>query len=158
MDGRGNSKMKYKPITKDKPHIELRLQEDPTFVNYLALAAAILDPVKNRDMRFYLNGLFDEEEARYRMNKIDEDKEMGCDTYIVNLEKQEQIKRLANKELNKGVPVLVINNHAGTEEKFKTLKEACEEYDLRYVNVKNYFSRKRTREIMYHGLILKKLK
>lgn len=150
--------MKYKPMAKDKPYMDPTLANDPTFVNYLALAAAILDPVDNRDMRFYLNGLFDEEEARYRMNKIDKDKEMGCDTYIVNLEKQEKIKRLANKELNKGVPVLVINNYAGTEERFKTLKEACEEYDLRYVNVKNYFSRKRTREIMYHGLIFRKLK
>lgn len=79
--------MKYKPITKDKPYMDQTLANNQTFINYLALAAAILDPVDNRDMRFYLNGLFDEEEARSRMNKIDKDKEMGCDPYLVNLEK-----------------------------------------------------------------------
>lgn len=150
--------MKYKPITKDKPYMDPTLANDPTFVNYLALAAAILDPVKNRDMRFYLNGLFDEGEARYRMNKIDEDKEMGCDTYIVNLEKQEKIRKLAKKKISSGVPAVIINNYAGTEEKFHTLKEACEEYDLNYKSVKVYFSMQKSKEIMYQGLIIRKLK
>lgn len=150
--------MKYKPVAKDKPYIDPRLQEDPTFINYLALAAAILDIKGKRNLSFYLNGLYDNEEAECRMNEIDKDKEMGCDTYIVNLEKQEKIRKLAKKKISSGVPAVIVNNYAGTEEKFDTLKAACEEYDLNYKSVKVYFSMQKSKEIMYQGLIIRKLK
>ena len=134
------------------------LINNPLFPNYMAILAAILDPVENRDMRIYLSSLFNEEEAKKNMARIDRLREMGCPTECENMGYIEKIKKLANKELNKGVPTLIINNYAGTKEKFNTLKDACDEYDLKYLNVKKYFSKKRTREIKYQGLIIKKLK
>ena len=51
----------------------------------------------------------------------------------------------------------VINTYLGEEKIFNTIKEACEEYDLKFNNVKEYFFRKKTNKIQYKGLILEKL-
>ena len=149
----------YSTSKTNRDYLDPTLTEDDTFLNYLALAAAILDPKQRKDMRFFLNGLYNEEEAKARMKQIDYLRELGCGT------KMDHEKWLAkfNEDLEKhkrkrdGTPVKVINKYAGTEMNFESIKKACEEYDLNYKSVKQSFNYHKSDKIKYKGLIIKKI-
>lgn len=145
---------------------------DKTILNYIALAAAILDPEQKKDMRNYLSkSMYDEKESKKRYEEIDKLREMGRYT---EAEKTDKIKKIEqyNKNVLKEIKRLkktiqtekyaikktkIINKYAGTEEIFETLKSACDEYDLNYSSVKASFSMKKTNTIMFKGLIIEKL-
>ncbi len=70
-----------------------------------------------------------------------------------------ELKRMRKQE-RYGHTTKVVNQSAGTEEIFNSLREACEEYCLKYNNVRAYFSQNKKSKknkknvIKYHGLIL----
>ena len=150
----------YSTSKTNRDYLDPTLTEDDTFLNYLALAAAILDPMQRKDMRYFLSGLYDEEEAKARMKQIDYLRELGCGT---KMDHEKWLKEF-NKDLEKhkrkrdGIPVKVINKYAGTEMNFESIKKACEEYDLNYKSVKQCFNYHNSDEIKYKGLIIKKIK
>ena len=57
------------------------VDDDPTAINYLALAAAILDE-KYRPIDYYLKGLYNKDEAEARMKEIDEIRASGGRTEL----------------------------------------------------------------------------
>ena len=135
-------------------HVSLtpEMKEDPVWENYIALFNAITDPTiidpnKKVDSRKYLKGLFDEEESQKRMKQIDLMRRIGMKT-----EAEQMIEHNTRDTRTK-----VINPYLGEEKIFNTIKEACEEYDINYNNVKEYFFRKKTKQITYKGLIFIKL-
>ena len=138
----------------NKQHVSLtpKMKEDPVSENYIALFHAITDPTiinpnKKVDSRKYLKGLFDEEESQKRMKQIDLMRRIGMKT------EAEQIIEHNTRDTR----TKVINPYLGEEKIFNTIKEACEEYDINYNNVKEYFFRKKTKQITYKGLIFIKL-
>ena len=138
----------------NKQHVSLtpKMKEDPVSENYIALFHAITDPTiinpnKKVDSRKYLKGLFDEEESQKRMKQIDLMRRIGMKT-----EAEQMIEHNTRDTRTK-----VINPYLGEEKIFNTIKEACEEYDINYNNVKEYFFRKKTKQITYKGLIFIKL-
>lgn len=127
-------------------------KEDPVMDCYIALFHAITDPTiinpnKKVDSRKYLKGLFDEEESQKRIKQIDLMRSIGMKT------EAEQIIEHNTRDTR----TKVINPYLGEEKIFNTIKEACEEYDINYNNVKEYFFRKKTKQITYKGLIFIKL-
>ena len=138
----------------NKQHVSLtpKMKEDPVMDCYIALFNAITDREitdinKEVDSRKYLKGLFDKEESKKRIKQIDLMRRIGMKT------EAEQIIEHNTRDTR----TKVINPYAGTEKVFRTIKEACEEYDINYNNVKEYFFRKKTNRITYKGLILEKL-
>ena len=138
----------------NKQHISLtpEMKEDPVWKNYIALFNAITDKEitdinKEVDSRKYLKGLFDKEESQKRMKQIDLMRRIGMKT-----EAEQMIEHNTRDTRTK-----VINPYLGEEKIFNTIKEACEEYDINYNNVKEYFFRKKTKQITYKGLIFIKL-
>ena len=135
-------------------HVSLtpEMKEDPVWENYIALFNAITDREitdinKEVDSRKYLKGLFDEEESQKRMKQIDLMRRIGMKT-----EAEQMIEHNTRDTRTK-----VINPYLGEEKIFNTIKEACEEYDINYNNVKEYFFRKKKKQITYKGLIFIKL-
>ena len=138
----------------NKQHVSLtpEMKEDPVWENYIALFNAITDKEitdinKEVDSRKYLKGLFDEEESQKRIKQIDLMRSIGMKT------EAEQIIEHNTRDTR----TKVINPYLGEEKIFNTIKEACEEYDINYNNVKEYFFRKKTKQITYKGLIFIKL-
>ena len=138
----------------NKQHVSLtpKMKEDPVMDCYIALFNAITDREitdinKEVDSRKYLKGLFDKEESKKRIKQIDLMRRIGMKT------EAEQIIEHNTRDTR----TKVINPYAGTEKVFRTIKEACEEYDINYNNVKEYFFRKKTKQITYKGLIFIKL-
>ena len=138
----------------NKQHVSLtpKMKEDPVSENYIALFHAITDPTiinpnKKVDSRKYLKGLFNEEESQKRIKQIDLMRSIGMKT------EAEQIIEHNTRDTR----TKVINPYLGEEKIFNTIKEACEEYDINYNNVKEYFFRKKTKQITYKGLIFIKL-
>lgn len=135
-------------------HVSLtpEMKEDPVWENYIALFNAITDKEitdinKEVDSRKYLKGLFDKEESQKRIKQIDLMRSIGMKT------EAEQIIEHNTRDTR----TKVINSYLGEEKIFNTMKEACEEYDINYNNVKEYFFRKKTKQITYKGLIFIKL-
>ena len=135
-------------------HVSLtpEMKEDPVWENYIALFNAITDKEitdinKEVDSRKYLKGLFDKEESQKRIKQIDLMRRIGMKT------EAEQIIEHNTRDTR----TKVINSYLGEEKIFNTMKEACEEYDINYNNVKEYFFRKKTKQITYKGLIFIKL-
>ena len=127
-------------------------KEDPVMDCYIALFHAITDPTiinpnKKVDSRKYLKGLFNEEESQKRIKQIDLMRSIGMKT------EAEQLIYHSTRN----VRTKVTNPYLGEEKIFNTMKEACEEYELKFNNVKEYFFRKKTNKIQYKGLILEKL-
>ena len=138
----------------NKQHVSLtpEMKEDPVWENYIALFNAITDKEitdinKEVDSRKYLKGLFDKEESQKRIKQIDLMRSIGMKT------EAEQIIEHNTRDTR----TKVINSYLGEEKIFNTIKEACEEYDINYNNVKEYFFRKKTKQITYKGLIFIKL-
>ena len=138
----------------NKQHISLtpKDKENPVMDCYIALFNAITDREitdinKEVDSRKYLKGLFDKEESKKRIKQIDLMRSIGMKT------EAEQIIEHNTRDTR----TKVINPYLGEEKIFNTIKEACEEYDINYNNVKEYFFRKKTKQITYKGLIFIKL-
>ena len=138
----------------NKQHVSLtpEMKKDPVMDCYIALFNAITDREitdinKEVDSRKYLKGLFDKEESQKRIKQIDLMRSIGMKT------EAEQIIEHNTRDTR----TKVINPYLGEEKIFNTIKEACEEYDINYNNVKEYFFRKKTKQITYKGLIFIKL-
>ena len=138
----------------NKQHVSLtpKMKEDPVMDCYIALFNAITDREitdinKEVDSRKYLKGLFDKEESKKRIKQIDLMRSIGMKT------EAEQLIYHSTRN----VRTKVINPYMGEEKIFNTMKEACEEYELKFNNVKEYFYRKKINKIQYKGLILEKL-
>ena len=136
-----------------------KLREDPTTENWLALFHAITDKSQRKDMRFYLSGLFDEEEGNKRMKKIDYLRQLGEGTELDHEKWLEKFKKETEKNKYKyaGRKIKVINPSTGTDEIFPTISAFCEEYELKKENVRSAFNVKKSNKIKYKGLILEKL-
>ena len=76
---------------------------------------------------------------------------------VKNMDFDEAIKEKKIEHNTRDTRTKVINPYLGEEKIFNTIKEACEEYDINYNNVKEYFFRKKTKQITYKGLIFIKL-
>ena len=139
--------------------LSLKLREDPTTENWLALFHAITDKSQRKDMRFYLSGLFDEEEGNKRMKKIDYLRQLGEGTELDHEKWLEKFKKETEKNKYKyaGRKIKVINPSTGTDEIFPTISAFCEEYELKKENVRSAFNVKKSNKIKYKGLILEKL-
>lgn len=67
-------------------------------------------------------------------------------------------KKKINRSRSCGPKTKVINKYAGTKKVYKTLREACEDYDIRYENLVEVFKTEKTKKVKYKGLIFEKLK
>ena len=136
-----------------------KLKNDPTAENYIALFHAITDKKPRNDMRYYLSGLFDDEEAEISMMKIDELRALGSSTeceHEIWLEKFK--KKVESKRNYVGArKIKVINPSAGTEETYPSINQMCEEYGFKKKNVRAMFHYRESNKIRYKGLILEKL-
>ena len=169
MNNKNKQKVKMSNLLEKQKHINFESIEDPTIINYLRLYEALVDQ-NPRDIRHYINDLMDEEEAEKRMKEIDEIRAAGGATEAEMIGLKEccnkrykavlnGIKRMSKQE-RYGHTTKVVNPSAGTEEIFNSLREACEEYCLKYNNVRAYFSQNKKSKknkkntIKYHGLYL----
>ncbi len=136
-----------------------KFKNDPTAENYIALFHAITDKKPRNDMRYYLSGLFDEEEAEISMMKIDELRALGSSTeyeHEIWLEKFK--KKVESKRNYVGArKIKVINPSAGTEETYPSINQMCEEYGFKKKNVRAMFHYRESNKIRYKGLYLEKL-
>ena len=156
-------------LLEKQKHINFESIEDPTIINYLRLYEALVDQ-NPRDIRHYINDLMDEEESKKRIKEIDEIRAAGGATEAEMIGLKEccnkrykavlnGIKRMSKQE-RYGHTTKVVNPSAGTEEIFNSLREACEEYGLKYNNARAYFSQNKKNKknkknvIKYHGLYL----
>lgn len=156
-------------LLEKQKHINFESIEDPTIINYLRLYEVLVDQ-DLRDMKYYLNDLIDEEASKKRMKEIDEIRAAGGATEAEMIHLKDCCDRRHKTVLNElrrmrkqeryGHTTKVVNPSAGTEEIFNSLREACEEYCLKYNNVRAYFSQNKKSKknkknmIKYHGLYL----
>ena len=153
MNNKNRQQVKMSNLLEKQKHINFESIEDPTLINYLRFFEAIADQ-NPRDIRHYVNDLMNEEEAEKRMKEIDEIRATGGITEAEMMTLKE-LKKKGKKYRTK-----VVNPSAGTEEIFNSLREACEEYGLKYNNARAYFSQNKKSKknkknvIKYHGLYL----
>ena len=166
MNNKNKQKVKMSNLLEKQKHINFESIEDPTLINYLRFFEAIADQ-NPRDIRHYVNDLMNEEEAEKRMKEIDEIRATGGATEAEMIHLKDccdrryktvlnSIKRMRKQE-RYGHTTKVVNPSAGTEEIFNSLREACEEYGLKYNNARAYFSQSKKNKnntIKYHGLYL----
>lgn len=134
-----------------------KLRDDPTAENYIALFHAITD-IRERDIRYYLSGLFDDEEGDERVAEIDKLRALGSSTDLEHEIWLEKFKKKVESKRNYvGARIKVINPSAGTEEIYPSINQMCEEYDFKKKNVRSMFNYKKSNKIQYKGLILEKL-
>ena len=86
-NGHKKDGFKTKPILRGN---NIDLEDDPTLINYLALAACILDE-KYRPLDYYLKDLYDKDEAERRMREIDEIRASGGKTELDEEKAQKNI-------------------------------------------------------------------
>ena len=67
-------------------------------------------------------------------------------------------KKKMNRSRSCGPKTKVINKYAGTKKVYKTLLEACEDYDIRYENLVEVFKAEKTKKVKYKVLIFEKIK
>lgn len=135
-----------------------KLKNDPTAENYIALFRAITD-TRERDIRYYLSGLFDDEEGDERVAEIDELRALGSSTDLEHEIWLEKFKKKAESKRNYvgARKIKVINPAAGTEEIYPSINQMCEEYGFKKKNVRSMFHYRESNKIQYKGLILEKL-
>lgn len=166
-------KRKYSPVKQYKP--KYANPNDSTSLNYLALAAAILDETGNTDMRKYLpTFLFDRDESDERINEIEEERKKGDITKAQMIKMNEENKKYDdiirqkieqykkrqenNNQIRNIKPIKVTNPSAGTEEIYSSIKEFAEEYEYNAKSVSSAFFYQKTNIIQFKGLIIQKLK
>lgn len=135
-----------------------KMKNDPTAENYIALFHAITD-TEEKDIRYYLSGLFDDEEAETSMMKIDALRALGSSTELEHEIWLEKFKKKVESKRNYvgARKIKVINPAAGTEEIFKSINSMCEEYGFKKKNVRSMFHYREPNKIQYKGLILEKI-
>lgn len=135
-----------------------KLKNDPTAENYIALFHAITD-TRERDIRYYLSGLFDDEEGDERVAEIDELRALGSSTDLEHEIWLEKFKKKAESKRNYvgARKIKVINPAAGTEEIYPSINQMREEYGFKKKNVRSMFHYRESNKIQYKGLILEKL-
>ena len=136
MNNKNKQKVKMSNLLEKQKHINFESIEDPTLINYLRFFEAIADQ-NPRDIRHYVNDLMNEEEAEKRMKEIDEIRAAGGATEAEMIHLKDCCDRRYKTVLNElrrmrkqeryGHTTKVVNPSAGTEEIYKSLREACEE-------------------------------
>ena len=132
-----------------------KMKNDPTAENYIALFHAITD-TEEKDIRYYLSGLFDVEEGDERVAEIDELRALGSSTDLEHEIWLEKFKKKSKRNYVGARKIKVINPAAGTEEIFKSINSMCEEYGFKKKNVRSMFHYRESNKIQYKGLILEK--
>ena len=143
--------MKYKYMPVKKYHSKYTDPNDNTSLNYLALAAAILEErIREIDNIRATGGITEAE-----MIALNEENA----NYDIKVRKE--LEAIKKRRVFKRRQIRVINKYAGEERIFSSMKEACEEYDLNYNSVQNtykyYQKRYGANKIKYHGLIIEKM-
>lgn len=135
-----------------------KMKNDPTAENYIALFHAITD-IEEKDIRYYLSGLFDSEEEKQRISEIEYLREIGAGTDIDHEIWLEKFKKEAESKRNYvgARKIKVINPYAGTEETYPSINQMCEEHNFKKKNVRSMFHYRKSNRIQYKGLILEKI-
>ena len=132
--------------------LDPKLADDKTFTNYLALAAAILDPYPE-PTDYYIDGLKDEAESRRRIKEIIETRNNGELTELdKEIEKNIELKISKN---GKARPVIV-QMPTGEIISAESIKELCEITGFNYKSVVASFRYHGTDEIKYKKHIIKR--
>lgn len=132
-------------------------QEELVYQNWLRLGECIVTPTL-RHMNHYLSSFYDKKEEKKNYEKIDYIRELGT---MTNAEYEMWLydyKKKMNRSRSYGPKTKVINKYAGTKKVYKNLREACEDYDIRYKNLVEIFKAEKTKKVKYKGLIFEKLK
>lgn len=160
MSGKSRHKVRMSNLLEKSRHVNIEAIEDPTLINYLRLLECILDTNKNRKMSYYLTDIENKSEGDKRMKEIDYLRKIGAGTELDHQEWMKKFKKETEKakEKFKPIKIKVINLSTGEEETFNTLKQFCEEYGFKIVNVSSAFNVQKTNKIRYKGLIIQKLK
>lgn len=128
------------------------LADDKTFLNYLALAACILD-YDNTNVDYYIDGLKDEAESRRRIKEINETRNNGKLTELdKEIEKNIELKISKN---GKARPIIA-QTPTGEIISAESIKELCEITGFNYKSVVASFRYHGTDEIKYKKHIIKR--
>ena len=141
--------MKHKAICKTE-------QEELVYENWLRLGECIVTP-KLRHMNHYLSSFYDKKEEKENYKKIDYIRSLGTMTKAEHDMWLYDFKNKMNRSRSCGPETKVINRCAGTKKIYKTLREACEDNDIRYKNLVEVFKEQKTKKVKYKGLIFEKL-
>lgn len=133
--------------------LDPKLADDKTFTNYLALAAAILDPYPE-PIDYYLDGLKDESESRRRIKEIEEIRARGIGTDLDNEIKQNAELKIAKN--SKVKPATAINLRTGEQTTCDSIKELAFELNLNYKSIISSFRYRKSDQIKYKGYLIKK--
>lgn len=132
-------------------------QYDLVYENWLRLGECIVTPTL-RHMNHYLSSFYDKKEEKKNYEKIDYIRALGSMTNVEYEMWLYDYKKKMNRSRSCGPKTKVINKYAGTKKVYKTLLEACEDYDIRYENLVEVFKAEKTKKVKYKGLIFEKLK
>lgn len=131
--------------------------EELVYENWLRLAECIVTPTL-KNTNYYLKTFYDKKEEKKNYEKIDYIRELGTMTKSEYEMWLYDFKNKMNKQISCGPKTRVTNKYAGTKKVYKTLKEACEDNDIRYKNLLEEFKDQQTKKVKYKGLIFEKLK
>lgn len=132
-------------------------QYDLVYENWLRLGECIVTPTL-RHMNHYLSSFYNKKEEKKNYEKIDYIRALGSMTNVEYEMWLYNYKKKMNRSRSCGPKTKVINKYAGTKKVYKTLREACEDYDIRYENLVKVFKAEKTKKVKYKGLIFEKLK
>lgn len=132
-------------------------QYDLVYENWLRLGECIVTPTL-RHMNHYLSSFYDKKEEKKNYEKIDYIRALGSMTNVEYEMWLYDYKKKMNRSRSCGPKTKVINKYAGTKKVYKTLLEACEDYDIRYENLVEVFKAEKTKKVKYKGLIFEKIK
>jgi len=113
-------------------------QYDLVYENWLRLGECIVTPTL-RHMNHYLSSFYDKKEEKKNYEKIDYIRALGSMTNVEYEMWLYDYKKKMNRSRSCGPKTKVINKYAGTKKVYKTLLEACEDYDIRYENLVEVF-------------------
>lgn len=129
--------------------------DEVTYLNYLALAAAILAPSSNER---YTKGLYDNEEADKRIKEIEDLRARGEKTELELWYKSEVNKVARNSSVNKeGNNISIFDLRTNTEKHYSSLRYVCEQNDLKYENVKVKLRENKGNSITINRYIIKRI-
>ncbi len=143
-----DKKSKHIPIGK---HNQLDINNDPTLINYLALAACILDENPG-STDYYLQGLFDEDESFKRRYEIEEIRAGGGRTELDEERRVRMaIKNGKCKRIKSGRPCKAIHINTGKEYTYESLKDLANDLGINYNSMRQIFTKRKSNEIEFKG-------
>lgn len=137
--------------------MNINSQDDLIYENWLRLGECIVTP-KLRHMNYYLSSFYDKKEEKKNYEKIDYIRSLGTMTKAEHEIWLYNYKKKMNKTISYGPKTKVTNKYAGTKQVYKTMREACEDNDIKYKNLVEMFNSEKTKKVKYKGLIFEKVK